>query len=173
MLFFLNFITATLATSGCEKEHLNLHEPPLKGYLQTNCSAYDAVANRAWLPNAYLENAKCACSVIPNCPSANCVRERIQFHHENHQQWIDPSVHERAVQLKSNGSALAYHGFVQRNLVQYFKDLHDEAYQYCGCPGKPYQLITWKLAALIQSPCRLSNYLLKQGASCHATPGYW
>ena len=158
---------------GCEKEHLNTHDPPITGFFNTNCSFYDLEMARDWLPDPYLNNAKCACSKIPNCGSANCVRERIQGHHEHHAAWLAPEVVMEGKRLKKDGPYTHYIRFVQENLSQYFKDLHDEAYEYCGCPGTPYSLIQWQAASVFKPPCKLSELLLKLGASCHATPGYW
>ena len=163
----------TQQEEGCEKEYLNTHVPPIEGYLNTNCSFYDLEIARDWIPDAYLENAKCACSRIPNCGSANCARQRIQWHHENYAAWLAPEVVEEAKRLKKDGWYFQYNSYVQENLSPYFKALHDEAYEYCGCKGTFYSDLVTRAASIFQPTCMLSDMLIKTGASCHSTPGYW
>lgn len=49
---------------------------PGTGIPPTQCGAY--LRNIWWLPNAYVNNATCACETTPDSPTANCVRKFLQ-----------------------------------------------------------------------------------------------
>ena len=171
-LLILAILAGAVAATECNKEYLNAFQISY-GYENTNCSFYDSAEVREWMPNAYLDNAKCACSTMPNCPSATCVRKYIQVGHHK-LLGISPEIKARAKELKKNGGALLYHQFVQEELVPFFYKEHVNAYEVCGCPSGPAPYWAWQAVSIVKHiPCPVIKHSIFQTGPCHGIRGYW
>ena len=159
----------------CVNEDLNLFVPKTKGIPNTDCSFYEKKSAAAWLPDAYLVNAFCACSTTPDCPSARCVREYLQLV----QAAADGSLRERATTYMSSNTpfdrTVRYELLAQTEIVDYVYDIHVDAYQVCGCPAPPTPLWAWRFVVALPPllGCDFIGDSINLSGPCHGIPGEW
>jgi uncharacterized protein DUF4157 len=134
-----------------------------------HCTAY--LRNSWWLPNAYVNNATCACLTTPNAPTANCVRQVLQDRLA-----ATPSSFKRtAAGMKALESTMpaAYEAFVQTVLTPVIYDDHIIAYSSCCCPSGPAAYASWIGVSTVPLPCSTVGWAIRTFGSCHGTPGAW
>jgi hypothetical protein len=138
----------------------------------SNCSAY--LANAWWLPNAYVNNATCACLTTPNSPTANCVRGFLQARLAATPAFIKAlAVAEKP--LESNPLLYpAYETFVQTVLAPRIYIDHVDAYSSCCCGSGPAPYPAWVgVTSIPIQPCSLVGLSIRLFGACHAADGSW
>jgi hypothetical protein len=143
---------------------------PAAGIPPTDCGHYAHAA--AFLPDAYVNNATCACSTTPNSPTANCVR---QFLRDRLATW--PSSLRTAGRVAKAARFLnpaAYAAFVQSAITPRVYRDHVDAYRACCCPSGPAPYPAWVGVTTVPiQPCSLIGHAIRRFGSCHGTPGRW
>src|SRR5581483_11064255 len=109
---------APVAGSGCT---------PGAGITNSTCSAY--LSNLWWLPNAYVNNATCACTATPNVATANCVRKFLQDRLAATPTWL--KVMAASQKPLETANPPAYLAFVQSFLTPRIYQDHVDAYRAC------------------------------------------
>ncbi len=142
------------------------------GISNSACSAY--AANSWWLPQAYVQNATCACLETPNVPTANCVRKSLQDRMLATPGWLKMLA---ATQKPNDNPMLptyaAYQAFVQASLTPTIYQDHVDAYAACCCPSGPAAYPAWIGVTTVPLPCAAVGAAIMQFGSCHGTPGTW
>lgn len=149
------------ATAGCT---------PGAGISNSTCSAY--AINSYWLPQAYVNNATCACKVTPNVPTANCVRKFLQ-----------DRLAAAPTSLKVAGASMKvieatnpvlYQGFVQSALTPTIYKDHVDAYRSCCCPSGPAPYVDWVgVTSIPFQPCQLVGWFIERYGSCTGATDHW
>jgi hypothetical protein len=142
---------------------------PAPGIPNTNCGAY--ARNSWWLPDAYVNNATCACRETPNVPTANCVRKFLQDRMASTSFLIKSAA--AAQKLTQFVNPAGYHMFVQTVLTPLIYIDHVDAYRSCCCPSGPAVYPAWIGVTTVPLPCPVVGYSIRQYGSCHGTPGTW
>ncbi len=150
------------------------------GIPNTTCSLY--AANAWWLPDAYVNNATCACRETPNHPTAKCVRKVLQ----DRLTATPVSVKRRAAREKvaffrrariiGPGPALVpYNAYVVANLTPRIYRDHVVAYRTAGCPSGPAAYPAWIGVTTVPIPsCPLVGASIRYGGgSCSGRIGHW
>ena len=139
-----------------------------------DCGIYEA--NKSWLPDAYVQNATCACQETPNEPHANTIREVLQRRLVQ----TPDQVKEKAKEMKSKYesgeiSIIEYNEFVILNLTPRIYFDHVIAYREAGCPGGPAPYSAWIGVTTVPIPvCELVWLsILLGGGSCSGEIGEW
>jgi hypothetical protein len=131
------------------------------------CSTYENHEN--WLPDAFINNAKCACLVIPNTESANIIRQVLIERLDS----VPPSIKMRAIAQKTayrNGtlSKRKYKKYIIREITPIIYNDHKIAYVSAGCKGDPAPLWGWKkITTRKVNSCKLVWFAIRYfGGSC-------
>jgi len=137
-----------------------------------NCRAY--AANAAWLPSAYVVNARCACLSTPDSPTANCVRQSLQDRLAATPASIKAEAAAASALSLLPGGEIAYEAFVQSVLTPRIYRDHVDSYRACCCPSGPAPYAAWVGVTTVPIPvCGLVGASIRQFGSCHGTPGAW
>ena len=93
--------------------------------------------NSYWLPEAYLNNAKCACSSLPDDdPQAKCIR---QFLGQKLETSYSQEFKSKWQGLKNEKKDRSFN----KEYVPRIYDDHVQAYTKCLCKGKPAFFYAW------------------------------
>ena len=141
---------------------------PDAGILPSICSLY--LSNFWWLPDAYVNNATCACQATPSVPTANCVRKFLQDRLS-----ATPTALKTASALaKASLLGPEYQAYVQAALTPRIYQDHVDAYRHCCCPSGPAAYVDWIGVTTIPfRPCSLVGWFINHFGSCTGTPGSW
>jgi hypothetical protein len=140
---------------------------PDPGIPNSNCSLY---ALNAWLPNAYIVNATCACTATPNVPTAKCVRKFLQ----DRLRATPGSLIAAAAAAKATLPPGPYEAFVIATLTPRIYQDHVDAYRHCCCPAGPAPFADWVAVTTIPIPsCALTGWFITHYGSCTGAPGAW
>jgi hypothetical protein len=109
-----------------------------------NCAIY--TQNADWLPEAYVQNARCACLTTPNEEKANIIRHYLQ----TELQGIADSTKQEMRQKKQLVAAKKlsrskYNRFIRRYFTPLIYQQHVAAYQAATCAGDPAPYYAWEL----------------------------
>jgi len=143
---------------------------PKAGISNSQCGAYSA--NRWWLPDAYVNNATCACQTTPNDATANCVRKFLQ----DRLAAYPPYIVQWSAFAKQLGTLVpwwSYEGWVQGVLTPLIYQDHVDAYRECCCPCGPAPYPAWIGVTSVPLPCGVVGESIRWFGSCHCTPGAW
>jgi len=145
---------------------------PAAGLPPTVCGIY--AANSWWLPDAYVNNATCACSMTPDEPKANCVRKYLQDSLVATPTTIKTEAARRkALSTTSAWEAQKYQVYVQTDLTpRIFMD-HWLAYRTCCCPSGPADYPAWIGVTTVPLSCSQVWWSIRWFGSCNGTPGFW
>jgi hypothetical protein len=134
-----------------------------------HCVGY--MRNSWWLPDAYVNNATCACLTTPNAPTANCVRQVLQ----DRLAATPPALKRTAAAMKPLAVTMpaAYEAFVQSILTPVIYDDHIVAYASCCCPSGPAAYASWIGVTTVPLPCSTVGWAIRTFGSCHGTSGAW
>lgn len=139
-----------------------------------HCSRF--LAERSWLPDAFIANAICACRVTPDEPKANRIRLTLQRELDN----IPDSLRKvaavmKAARLEGKISRHRYRCFVRRELTPQLYTDHILAYQQAGCREGPAPLWTWRVTMNrdISNPHLIWWGIRWLGGSCYGQRGKW
>lgn len=139
-----------------------------------NCAAY--AANSWWLPNAYVNNATCACTETPDSTTANCIRKTLQ----DKMAATPTSVKSAAKAMKAHDNyfstdyATKYIPFVIRHITPRVYRDHVDAYRSCCCSAGPAPYSSWVGVTTTPVPlCSMVGASIRLFGSCHGTPGTW
>ena len=150
---------------------------PAPGLTPGSCGAYARAAD--YLPDAYVQDATCACRTTPDEPRSNCIRAFLQARMAA---W--------PASLKSQGrfyKALAalptllttvplaspYDVWVQTVLTPRIYQDHVDAYRNCCCAGPPAPYPAWIGVTTVPLPCEAVRQAILWTGSCSADPGNW
>lgn len=151
---------------------------PSAGYPPTTCGAYSAA--RSWLPDAYVHNATCACSVTPNDPKYNCIRKTLQ----DRLAATPTAVTTRAAALKADIASAttptgiataiaAYEYYTETVLVPRIYSDHVIAYKSCCCPGGPAAYPAWIGVTHVPLSCSAVAASIRGFGTCSGVPFVW
>ena len=139
--FFL-VLSATISFScfSQEKSKSSVLEFPPD---QSTCEIYSKHTD--WLPDAFVNNAICACLKIPNEPSANIIRQVLIERLDS----VDLTLKVKAIDMKSllykkEISKHAYNRFVKKEITPMIHEDHIIAYEKAGCKSDPAPYFGWK-----------------------------
>ncbi len=164
-LFGSSFLVATpiLAQESADSSILQGIPPSTE-----NCAFY--TENADWLPNAYVQNARCACLTTPNESKANIIRQSLQKGLAS----ITDSVRQEMRQKKQlltakKLSRLKYNRFIKRYFVPLIYLQHVAAYHVADCPGGPAPYYAWEIVCTQPiKDCQTVWFSIKcLGGSCY------
>jgi len=144
-----------------------MHPPVASGLPPTACGMYQQEAD--WLPEAYVHNATCACSTLPNEPHANCIRSFLQQRLSAYPEALKNTL-RAAKQSIIPGH---YEYAVQTALTPRIYGDHTAAYQACGCKGHPAPYPDWIGVTTIPLPCPAVHRSILLFGPCSGTPNKW
>jgi hypothetical protein len=151
------------------------------GVSDTNvCHNVYEVQNSYWLPEAYIDNAVCACSGIPTYSyEANCIRQFLATRINDKSRYT-PAFRQQMAEAKTKFNAhplldlISYKAFVMRDFVPKIYEDHQDAYKQCCCTGTPAFFASWEAVATVKVPtCGLVVDSIKMFGSCHGKAGTW
>lgn len=113
-----------------------VNTPKLPGKDKSFCELTYKTKNSSWLPEAYSSNAFFACSSLPeNDPQARCIRQFLALRLDDFGRYPQKM---RDV-LKETGLVHKE----KRDFIDKIYVDHVDAYEECGCNGKPAPYVTW------------------------------
>lgn len=149
---------------------------PAQGISPADCEHYQE--NAWWLPNAYVDNALCACQATPDDPTANCVRKFLQDRLRSSSRY-SASLKTEALGMKialEELQPVAYATWVQARLTPKIYEDHVDAYKACCCPCGPAPYAAWVGVTTIPLglvSCSAIGESIKEFGPCHCVPGQW
>ncbi len=145
---------------------------PAAGLPPTTCGIY--FANRSWLPDPYVNNATCACTMTPDEPKANCVRKFLQDRLVATPAPIKTAAARRkALSTTSWWESQRYQVYVQTELTPRIYRDHWDAYRSCCCPSGPADYPAWIGVTTVPMSCSDVWWSIRWFGSCNGVPGFW
>jgi hypothetical protein len=143
---FALFLLFANATFGQIPDSVSLASKAILNQLSPsdeNCKFY---RENEWLPDAFINNATCACLKIPNTEEANTIRYYLKIQLDSLPDELKILAQQKKNSLlKGELSKRKYRRFIIKNLTKPIYDHHVYAYSKAGCKGTaaPYQ--AWKM----------------------------
>ncbi len=141
---------------------------------QSNCEIYSKHTD--WLPDAFVNNAICACLKIPNEPSANIIRQVLIERLDS----VEITLKVKAIEMKSmlykkEISKHSYNRFVKKEITPMIHKDHIIAYEKAGCKSDPAPYFGWKqITTRKVKSCKLIWFSIRYfGGSCSGKWGRW
>jgi len=137
------------------------------GLPPTACGAYQYEAD--WLPHAYVQNATCACSTLPDDPKANCIRAFLQNRLSTY-----PAALKDTLRAAKRSIIPGHYEFaVQTQLTPRIYRDHTDAYKACGCQGRPAPYPDWIGVTTVPLPCPAVHRSILVFGSCSGVTNKW
>ena len=169
-IFLLTLSVSFLSISQEMSESTELGLPPS----QSTCEIYSKHVD--WLPDAFINNAICACLKIPNEPSANIIREVLIERLDS----VDVILKNRAIEMKvlfikKEISKHQYNKFIKKEITSIIHEDHIVAYEKAGCKANPAPYFGWKqITTRKVKSCNLIWFSIRYfGGSCSGKWGRW
>lgn len=167
--FFLFFIT-NLSFSQDQSESTKEGIPPS----DYTCEIYSK--HEDWLPDAFINNATCACLKIPDEERANVIRQILIERLDS----VNLSLKEEAISMKQlfvkkEISKHKYNKFIKKKITPIIYEDHVIAYETAGCKANPAPYIGWKqITTRKVKSCKLIWFSIRYfGGSCSGKWGRW
>lgn len=138
-----------------------------------NCSFFRN--NSAWLPDAYISNAECACLKTPNDSQANRIRKALQMRLNATPDSIKQLAQKKKEAYTSKQiSKRRYRKFVLSTLTPLIYSDHVLAYRLAGCKGDPAPKWAWrKVTTMFYSSSLIWFSIRCLGGSCSGCTCKW
>jgi hypothetical protein len=168
----LFFVLGTFKLSYSQISDSIFTETAKKVFYQEKCQFY---FENNWLPDAYIQNAYCACTKLPISDEANIIRELLK----KQLQEVNDSLVSIALLNKNKYkshqlSKRAYKAFIKKKITPIIYKHHLIAYDSCGCKGKPAIYPAWKKITTIKvKNCNFIWFSIRCFGSCSNKFGKW
>ncbi|MCH7535866.1 MAG: hypothetical protein IH948_09035 [Bacteroidetes bacterium] len=111
---------------------------------EENCNIY--LENNWWLPESYVANAICACTITPDEPRANVIRKSsIDQMLATNEDLKKEAQKKKDLFEAEKISKKEYKKYVIDHLLPLILNHHVEAYELGGCKGDPVPKWAWKI----------------------------
>lgn len=104
---------------------------PAAGFSDTSvCDIY--LQNSDWLPDAYVQNAYCACTILPNdIATSNCVRKYLYERLQNFNSTLKNILYQKKLEYNKNPllNWISYNAFIVQELTPVIYKEHVDAYR--------------------------------------------
>lgn len=141
---------------------------------QSTCEIYSKHTD--WLPDAFVNNAICACLKIPDQSNANIIRQVLIERLDS----VDMTLKVKAIDMKSKLykneiSKRTYNRFVKKEITPIIHEDHVIAYEKAGCKSDPAPYFGWKQITTRKiKSCKLIWFSIRYfGGSCSGKWGRW
>ncbi len=141
---------------------------------QSTCEIYSKHTN--WLPDAFVNNAICACLKIPDQSNANIIRQVLIERLDS----VEITVKSRGIEMKNlflakEISKYQYNKFVKKVITPIIHEDHVIAYEKAGCKSDPAPYFGWKQITTRKiKSCKLIWFSIRYfGGSCSGKWGRW
>lgn len=141
---------------------------------EENCNFYKL--NENWLPDAFINNATCACQTTPDEEKANIIRKLIQEQIDAIPVEVKVLAAQKKQDLKDGKIRKhAYKRYVKKELSGRIHHMHVAAYDQAGCKGNPARKWAWKLVTVKKiKNCKTVWFSIRcLGGSCSACLCKW
>lgn len=170
LLFFVLLFFTSSGFSQDQTETEKIGIPPST----YTCEIYSK--HEDWLPDAFINNATCACLKIPDEERANVIRQILIERLDS----VDLSLKAEAISmkgllLKKEISKHKYNKFVKKKITPIIYKDHVIAYETAGCKANPAPYIGWKqITTRKVKSCKLIWFSIRYfGGSCSGKWGRW
>lgn len=139
-LFFVNasFGQMSDSVSLASNKILNRLSPS-----EENCKFYK---ENDWLPDAFINNATCACLKIPDTEEANTIRYYLKVQLDSLPNDLKTVAQQKKNSfLKGELSKRKYNRFIKKNLTKPIYNHHVYAYSKAGCKGTAAHYPAWRM----------------------------
>jgi hypothetical protein len=138
------------------------------------CEIYEKHTD--WLPDAFINNATCACIKIPDEYRANVIRQVLIERLDS----VNLELKTKAVSMKKQCmdktiSKHKYNKFIKREITPVIYRDHIIAYEKAGCKADPAPFFGWKqITTRKVKSCKLIWFSIRYfGGSCSGKWGKW